>query len=167
MPQAADGPVGRAVRGARARFEGRDDPSRQAQKEADRASLQSQREVAAAASIALKAAEDARKAEEKRLEAVKKADEEIAKVLEDRVNRAVEIEGERFDALSRKSNEALNVGDVRSGGISEILRIASGREDPAIDEYRKQLSELRKIDAKLGELRADRVQIVGNGARAA
>jgi hypothetical protein len=69
--------------------------------------------------------------------------------------------------LSRRSNQALQVGDVRSGGISEVLRIASGREDPAVEEYRKQLSELRKIDAKLGELRSDRVEIVGNGARAA
>jgi hypothetical protein len=167
LPQASDGPAGRAVRGARERFEGRDDPARQAQKEADRAAKQAERERAAAGAAALKAAEDARKAEEKRLEAVNKADQEIAKVEEDRAKRALEIEGERFDALSRQSNQALNVSDVRSGGISEILRIASGREDPAVEEYRKQLGELKKIDAKLGELRADRVEIVGNGARAA
>jgi hypothetical protein len=167
LPQATDGPAGRAVRGARERFEGRDDPARQAQKEADRAAKQAERERAAAGAAALKAAEDARKAEEKRLEAVKKADQEIAKVEEDRAKRALEIEGERFDALSRQSNQALNVSDVRSGGISEILRIASGREDPAVEEYRKQLGELKKIDAKLGELRADRVEIAGNGARAA
>ena len=167
LPQSADGPAGRAVRGARERFEGRDDPARQAQKEADRAAKQAERERAAAGAAALKAAEDARKAEEKRLEAVKKADQEIAKVEEDRAKRALEIEGERFDALSRQSNQALNVSDVRSGGISEILRIASGREDPAVEEYRKQLGELKKIDAKLGELRADRVEIAGNGARAA
>jgi ribosomal protein S11 len=167
LPQAANGPAARAVRGARERFEGRDDPARQAQKEADRAAKQAERERAAAGAAALKAAEDARKAEEKRLEVVKKADQEIAKVEQDRAKRALEIEGERFDALSRQSNQALNVSDVRSGGISEILRIASGREDPAVEEYRKQLGELKKIDAKLGELRADRVEIVGNGARAA
>ena len=167
LPQAADGPAGRAVRGARERFAGRDDPARQAQKEADRAAKQAERKRAAAGYAALKAAEDARKAEEKRLKAVKKADQEIAKVEEDRAKRALEIEGERFDALSRQSNQALNVSDVRSGGMSEILRIASGREDPAVEEYRKQLGELKKIDAKLGELRADRVEIVGNGARAA
>lgn len=167
LPQAADGPAGRAVRGARERFAGRDDPARQAQKEADRAAKQAERKRAAAGYAALKAAEDARKAEEKRLKAVKKADQGIAKVEEDRAKRALEIEGERFDALSRQSNQALNVSDVRSGGMSEILRIASGREDPAVEEYRKQLGELKKIDAKLGELRADRVEIVGNGARAA
>jgi hypothetical protein len=166
LPQAADGPVGRAVRGARDRFDGRNDPARQAQKEADRAAKQAERERAAAGAAALKAAEDARKAEEKRLEAVKKADQEIAKVEEDRAKRAAEIEADRLDALSRTSNQALSVSDVRSGGISDILRIATGREDPAIEEYRKQLGELRKIDAKLGELRADRVEIAGNGARA-
>lgn len=166
LPQAADGPATRAVRNARERFDGRDDPARQAQKEADRAARAADRERAAAAAVAAKAAEEARKAEEKRLEAVKKADEEIAQVEEERAKRAAEIEGERLDALSRQSNQALSVGDIRSGGISEILRIATGREDPAVEEYRKQLGELRKIDAKLGELRADRVEIIGNGARA-
>jgi hypothetical protein len=104
---------------------------------------------------------------QKRQSLIEAIDKDIAKVEEDRAKRALEIEGERFDALSRQSNQALNVSDVRSGGISEILRIASGREDPAVEEYRKQLGELKKIDAKLGELRADRVEIVGNGARAA
>ena len=159
--------LGNAVRRGREALGGPDDPARQAKKEADRAAKQAERERAAAAAVALRAAEQARKAEEERLKAVKNVDKEIAKVEEDRAKRALEIEGERFDALSRQSNEALNVSDVRSGGISEILRIATGREDPAVEEYRKQLGELRKIDAKLGELRADRVEIVGNGARAA
>ena len=167
LPQAADGPATRAVRNAREQFDGRDDPARQAQKEADRAAKQAERERAAAAAVAAKAAEEARKAEEKRLEAVKKADEEIAQVEQERAKRAAEIEGERLDALSRQSNQALSVSDIRSGGISEVLRIATGREDPAVEEYRKQLGELRKIDAKLGELRSDRVEILGNGTRAA
>ena len=59
------------------------------------------------------------------------------------------------------------MGDIRSGGISEVLRIATGREDPAIEEYRKQVAELRKIDSKLGELRADKVKIIGGAGRAA
>ena len=167
LPTAADGPATRAVRGARVRFDGRDDPARRAQREADRAAKQAERERAAAASVAAKAAEEARKAEEKRLEFIKKADEEIAKVEDERAKRAAEIESDRLDVLSRQSNQALSVSDIRSGGMSDILRIAAGREDPAIEEYRKQLAELRKIDSKLGELRADRVEILGNGARAA
>lgn len=165
--QSPDGPASRAVRSARERFDGRNDPARQAERERARAARQLEREQAAAAAAAAKAAEQAIQAEEKRLAAIKAADEEIAKAQEERAKRAAEIEGERLDALSRQSNQALQVGDIRSGGISEILRIASGREDPAVEEYRKQLGELRKIDAKLGELKAERVEIVGNGARAA
>ena len=75
--------------------------------------------------------------------------------------RAAEIEADRLDALSRRSNQALNVSDIRSGGISEVLRIATGREDPAIEEYRKQLSELRKIEQRLRGLEAEKVAILG------
>jgi hypothetical protein len=92
-----------------------------------------------------------------------KVNDQIAKEQE----RAAEIEAGRLDQLSRVSNEALNVSDVRSGGISEVLRIASGREDPAIDEYRKQLAELRKIEQRIGDLRADKVKIIGGAGRAA
>lgn len=171
LPQAADGPAGRAVRGARERFAGRDDPARQAERERERAARQEERNRANAERKARQeekaALDEAFEAAQRLIEQLRKVDQEIAKVEEDRAKRALEIEGERFDALSRQSNQALNVSDVRSGGISEILRIASGREDPAVEEYRKQLGELKKIDAKLGELRADRVEIVGNGARAA
>jgi hypothetical protein len=171
-PSPAEQPKERAILGdaldrAAQRRSNRNSPEAAAERERQRAARAAERERAAAVAAAAKAAEEARKAEEKRLEIIRKADEEIAKVEEERAKRAIEIEGDRLDALSRQSNQALGVSDVRSGGISEILRIASGREDPAVEEYRKQLSELRKIDAKLGELRADRVDIVGNGARAA
>ena len=86
-----------------------------------------------------------------------KINDQIAKEQE----RAAEIEAGRLDALSRTSTEALNVSDIRSGGISEVLRIATGREDPAIEEYRKQLSELRKIEQRLRGLEAEKVAILG------
>jgi hypothetical protein len=41
-----------------------------------------------------------------------------------------------------------------SEGASELLRLASGREDPAIEEYRKQvkkLDEIKKEIAKIGQ----------------
>jgi len=164
---ASSGPAGRAVAAARERFANRgnavDAPSREAQ----RAQRAAQQQQTAAAEESRKAAEAARKAEEQRLKAIQRAQEAIAKAEEDRAKRAVEIEGERLDALSRRSNEALTVGDVRSGGISEILRIATGREDPAIGEYRKQLGELQKINANIAELRADKVKIIGGAGRAA
>jgi hypothetical protein len=117
---------------------------------------------------ASKAAEEAQKEQQRFLEKRNadwvRATERITEAEAERASRAEEIEGDRLDALSRRSNQALQVSDIRSGGISEILRIASGREDPAIEEYRKQLAELRKIDSKINELRADRVQILGLGA---
>lgn len=167
LPQASDGPASRAVQSARDRFANRNNPASQAEQESQRAQAAAQRQQAAAAEAAKKAAEEARKAEEERLKLIERADEAIASAQEERAKRAAEIEGERLDALSRRSNQALSVGDIRSGGISEVLRIAAGREDPAIEEYRKQLAELRKIDAKIGELRADRVQIIGGAGRAA
>jgi hypothetical protein len=171
-PGPADAPkerelLGDALDRARQRREQRNSPEAKAEQERQRAARAAERERANAARVAAQAAEQARKAEEERLKIIKKADEEIAKVEEERAKRAAEIEGERLDALSRRSNQALSVGDIRSGGISEVLRIATGREDPAIEEYRKQVAELRKIDSKLGELRADKVKIIGGAGRAA
>jgi hypothetical protein len=167
LPQAAGGPVSSAVRNARERFENRDSPENKARREQEKAAAAAARQQANAARAAEKAAAEAKKAEEERLKLIQRADEAIAKAEEDRAKRSAEIEGERLDALSRRSNQALQVGDIRSGGISEVLRIAAGREDPAIEEYRKQVAELRKIDAKLGELRADKVKIIGGAGRAA
>ena len=165
LPQASDGPASRAVRAGRDRFDGRNDPARQAERERERAARQEERNRAAAER---KAAQEEQAALDKSIESAKrlaeqfrKADEEIAKVEADRAKRAAEIEADRLDALSRASNQALSVSDIRSGGISEVMRLTSGREDPAIEEYRKQIRELRKIEAKLDELRADRVQIRG------
>jgi hypothetical protein len=159
--------VGDALDDAEQRRAQRNSPEAKAEQERQRAARAAERERANAERVAAQAAEQARKAEEERLKIIKKADEEIAKVEEERAKRAAEIEGERLDALSRRSNQALSVGDIRSGGISEVLRIAAGREDPAIEEYRKQVAELRKIDSKLGELRADKVKIIGGAGRAA
>jgi flagellar biosynthesis GTPase FlhF len=161
MAQATDGPASRAVAAARERFARRNDPAAAAERERERAARAAQQEQAAAAAAAKRAAEEAKKAEEERLKVIQQADEAIAKAEEDRSKRAAEIEADRLDALSRRSNEALNVGDIRSGGISEVLRIATGRDDPAIEEYRKQLSELRKIEQRLRGLEAEKVAILG------
>jgi hypothetical protein len=96
--------------------------------------------------------------------------EELAKINEQiaaEEERAAEIEADRLDALSRRSTQALTVGDVRSGGISEVMRLATGREDPAIAESRKQLAQLQKIEQRIADLRADKVKIIGGAGRAA
>lgn len=67
--------------------------------------------------------------------------------------RVAEIDAERADALSRVAQEPLQIEDVRtSGGFAELVRLASGRDDPAIDEARKQTQELGKISREIQKL---------------
>jgi hypothetical protein len=90
-----------------------------------------------------------------------KTAESIRDLNEQYAQRAAEIEASRLDALSQVSQTPLQATDVRtSEGASEFIRLATGREDPAIAEYRKQLSELRKIANEIGKL-GGVVDIVG------
>ena len=103
------------------------------------------------------AADAIRSGFEDALETAKK----IADLNEQYAQRAAEIEAERLDALSQVSQQTVQATDVRtSEGASEFLRLATGREDPAIAEYRKQLSELQKIAREIGKL-GGVVDIVG------
>jgi len=87
--------------------------------------------------------------------------EQIRDLNEQYAERAAEIDKERIDALSKVSQQPLQIEDVRTGaGISEFLRLATGREDPAIAEYRKQLGELQKIAKEINKL-GGVVEIVG------
>ena len=87
--------------------------------------------------------------------------QKIADLNEQYANRAAEIEADRLDALSQVSQQPVQATDVRtSEGVSEFLRLATGREDPAIAEYRKQLGELQKIKAEINKL-GGVVDIVG------
>jgi hypothetical protein len=87
--------------------------------------------------------------------------EQIRDLNEQYAERAAEIDAERIQALSQVSQQPLQIEDVRTGsGISEFLRLATGREDPAIAEYRKQLSELQKIAKEIRDL-GGVVEIVG------
>jgi len=48
--------------------------------------------------------------------------------------------------LAAPANRALEASDVRTqAGASEFLRLASGRQDPAIEQMREQLKELREV----------------------
>jgi hypothetical protein len=87
--------------------------------------------------------------------------EKIRDLNEQYAQRAAEIDAERIQALSQASQQTVQATDVRtSEGTSEFLRLATGREDPAISEYRKQLSELQKIAREIGKL-GGVVDIVG------
>jgi hypothetical protein len=87
--------------------------------------------------------------------------EKIRDLNEQYAQRAAEIDANRIEALSQVSQQPVQATDVRtSAGASEFLRLATGREDPAISEYRKQLSELQKIAREIGKL-GGVVDIVG------
>jgi hypothetical protein len=63
--------------------------------------------------------------------------------------RVAEITEERLNKLSQISEVPLRVEDLRSGGIDEFLRIASGRQDPAIEEARRQTAEITRLRQEL------------------
>jgi len=156
------GPARRAVANARARM---NDPEARAERERARAQKQrddkAAREAAAADAKSKKDAEDARKRQE---EAAKKAGERLKKI-NDKQAEVDAITGERSAALQGKSNEALKANDVRSSeGMAQFLALATGREDPAIAEYRKQTQKLDEIRAELRALQQEKVDILGAAA---
>jgi hypothetical protein len=62
--------------------------------------------------------------------------------------------------LSRPSQQALQVSDIRSSqGIAQFFQ--TGREDPAIEQRREQLARLVEIRRELQNLRAVPIQIAG------
>jgi hypothetical protein len=160
--EAQPGPARRAVAAARNRM---NDPEARAERERAREQKQrddkAAREAAAADAKTKKDAEDARKRQE---EAAKKAsaiDEKIAGKEGD----AMAIIAERQAALGGKSNEALKANDVRSSeGMAQFLALATGREDPAIAEYRKQTQKLDEIRGELRALQQEKVDILGAAA---
>lgn len=165
-----------AVQEARRRFEETKTPEAQAAREAKRAQEQLDRDNAAAAS-------ELRRREQKELEARKKAEDEKQKEIEAAQKRqqkleedhrkkiqdaqekyaekSQEMEQDRLDKLAANSQKALQVSDIRSGGIDQVIALATGREDPAVAEARKQLRELQAMRDDLRALRTAQVDIVG------
>lgn len=99
-----------------------------------------------------------RKMEQDIEEANRKAAAEQAKIDErgaEKLYEATQFKRDAEQTLSGKANEALKVGDVRSSeGIASYMALATGREDPAVEEYRKGSEKLSRI---LDELRAQNV----------
>lgn len=62
------------------------------------------------------------------------------------IERGLQIRKEISRELSRPAQRALEIQDVRtSAGISEFVRLATGRDDPAVEQNRDQLKELKEI----------------------
>lgn len=160
--EAKPGPARRAVNAARQRMN-----DKEARAERERAREQKQREdkaareAAAADAKAKKDFEEARKRQDEKNKKLSAVNEKI----EGKKDDARSILSERQAALGGKSNEALKANDIRSGeGMAQFLALASGREDPAIAEYRKQTQKLDEIRAELRALQQDKVEILGAAA---
>ena len=156
---AADGPgpLQRALRAGMAA----NSPEAKAQRDADRKQRDADRKAAIDAKAATdKAAREAKDAEERAKKAAP-----VQKKIDDKREDIADIEGERAKALGKKSNEALQANDVRSSeGMSQFLALATGREDPAIAEYRKQTQKLEELKAELRALQQEKVEILGGAA---
>lgn len=109
-----------------------------------------------------------RENEQKLIEENQRRAEEAAKVDEKIAAKQADIDkvaAERAAALGGKSNEALKANDVRSSeGMAQFIALATGREDPAISEYRKQSQKLEEIRAELRALQQEKVDILGAAA---
>jgi hypothetical protein len=109
-----------------------------------------------------------RENEQKLRDAEAKRAEEAAKIQDQAAEKQMEImkvQAERAAALGGTSNESLKANDVRSSeGMSQFLALASGREDPAIAEYRKQTAKLEEMKAELRALNQQAVDILGAAA---
>jgi hypothetical protein len=122
-----------------------------------------ERDIATGAAKAREEAEKvAAKAADDRLRQEEEQQRKIADLRERLAERLQEIEADRLDALSRRSQQALEGNDIRtSAGASQFLALATGREDPAVDEYRKQLRELQEIRREIVKANAAPVEIAG------
>jgi hypothetical protein len=109
-----------------------------------------------------------RENEQKLIEADRKRAEEAAAIDEKMAAKQGDVDAitsERASALGGKSSEALKAGDVRSSeGMAQFLALATGREDPAIAEYRKQTQKLDEIRTELRALQQEKVDILGAAA---
>ena len=75
------------------------------------------------------------------------------------------IQAEKAAALGGKSNEALKANDIRSSeGMAQFIALATGREDPAIEENRKTNMKLEEIRKELRALQQEKVDILGAAA---
>lgn len=140
-------------------------PEAKAEREAARkqreAESKAAKEAAAAEAKAKRDAEEAKKREDESAKRAEKA-AAVQEKVDAKAGDIAEIEGERRQALGQKSNEALQANDVRSSeGMSQFLALATGREDPAIAEYRKQTQKLEELKAELRALQQEKVEILG------
>jgi hypothetical protein len=72
--------------------------------------------------------------------------------------REFEIELARLEELAATRTGAVQINDIRSGGIGAFFDTL--KEDPAISEAKKQTKELTEIRKGIAALEADRIDIL-------
>ena len=175
-----EGPAKRAVDAARKRATPEEQAKRAEARAAKQAEQKAGREAAAAADKAKReaekqakdqeqAAKEAEKQAAQAADAEKRRQEQAAKeaaAIDEKVTGKEEqlsqMAAEKAMALDGKSNEQLKANDIRSSeGIAQYLALATGREDPAIEENRKANLKLEEIRKELKALQAQKVEILG------
>jgi hypothetical protein len=67
------------------------------------------------------------------------------------IREGIDIRNEIARELSRPAQQALQVSDIRTQeGASQLLALVTGRQDPAIEQRRQQLSKLEEIKQAIG-----------------
>jgi flagellar biosynthesis GTPase FlhF len=140
----------------------------EAKKKADDEAKAAEKIAADQARAAEKAAADAQRAADKqaadRERAVSGA-EASNESMDKAVAGASEFKGENAALLGTKSKEALQANDIRSSeGIGQFMALATGRDDPALVEYRKQTSTLMQLLAEQRAQRVENATILGGAA---
>ena len=112
------------------------------------------------ASGAVAAEEAAQEAQDKRLAAAIKNAEKVNNLRLKYSERQAELDAARLEEIGRVSASPLKIDDVRtSAGLAEYLRIAEGREDPAVQQAEKQYRKLEEIKREIAKANAEPVEI--------
>ncbi len=90
------------------------------------------------------------------LEKTKQTNEELAVLYAERDD----IEKLRIENAAKLNNRALEVADIRAGGIASVIALATGREDPGLEEARRQRLQLEEINRNIRNL-GGTVEIAG------
>lgn len=152
-----EGPARRAVRATRERMT----PEAQAEREAARKAKDAEAKAAREASAAKAKAEREAKAEAERAKKLAT----VSNKMQEKQSEIDDIEAKKERALGNKSNEALKANDIRSSeGMAQFIALATGREDPAIEENRKTNAKLEEIRKELRALQQEKVDILGAAA---
>lgn len=105
--------------------------------------------------------DEATKAAKKTFDESKKQAEQVRDLQIKYAEEAAQIQEERLEALSKASNERIGADDVRtSEGAATVLRLATGRQDPAIEEYQKQFKKLEEIRKEIAKAQQKPVEIL-------